>query len=57
MDDPEEFPRNLAYRIAYGDAWRWRELQPDHATGKEATRSVRTRAELVEAIVKRLGIV
>lgn len=57
MEDPEESSRDLTYRIAYGDAWRWREIKPYHATGKEASRSDRTRAELVATIVKRLGVV
>jgi hypothetical protein len=58
MDDREQFARNLLYRIAYGDADRWSEIRRyDHAYGKEPARSDRTRGELVEAVVRRLGTV
>jgi hypothetical protein len=37
MDDHEEFARDLLYWIAYGDAWRWVQIQRyNHAFGKES---------------------
>ena len=48
--------RDLAYRIAHGDAWRWSEIgRFSPAYGKVSARSDRTHAELVEAVVRRLG--
>jgi hypothetical protein len=55
MDDPKDFPRQVLYRHAHGEATRWSEIRWfNNPTGKDFVRSGRSRDERVETILRGL---